>query len=342
MGMKQFKSENYNYLFNTKNGDFARWGKTLDDDPDYSPFGPEIADIEITTVCEGPAGVPCKFCYKGNTKRGINMSFETFKSVFDKLPKTVTQIAFGADATLEANPDIWKIMHYCRKNGVVPNITVANIDNDTAKRLVKYTGAVAVSRYENSDWCYDSVKRLIDAGHKQVNIHQLLSEETFNEAMDTIRDITFDTRLKGLKAVVFLSLKPKKRGEKFTRLSQDKFNTIVEMSETHNIAYGFDSCGSNKFVNGQEDKEKYINSVESCESSCFSMYVDVHGKYFPCSFTPGIENEKVGNWFNGIPIIESNDFIKDVWNNTLVKQFRSQLINNKDENGLRKCPLYWI
>ena len=31
--IKKLCSENYNYIFNTKNGYFARWGKTYEDDP---------------------------------------------------------------------------------------------------------------------------------------------------------------------------------------------------------------------------------------------------------------------------------------------------------------------
>ena len=341
---KSLRSGIVNWDFDKKTGAMTTWGKTYGDDPEYSPFGPTIADIEITTVCEGPAGVPCSFCYKGNTKRGTNMSLDTFKKVFNKLPNTLTQIAFGADATLEANPDVFEIFRYCKDNGVIPNVTVANIDNSTAKQLTELCGAVAVSRYENSNWCYDSVKRLHDAGHEQVNIHQLLSEETYEEALQTIKDVATDSRLAKLKAVVFLSLKPKKRGEKFTRLPQDKFNQIVKAAEKQGIAYGFDSCGSNKFVNGlsDTDKDKYINSVEPCESSCFSMYIDVHAKYFPCSFTPGIVNNGAGDWDQGIDIVNSLHFVKDVWNTPKVAKFRNTLITNKDKNGLRKCPLYWI
>jgi hypothetical protein len=67
---KYFKSSNYNYRFNLNNGFFARWGKTFDHDPPYSPFGPEIADIEISTICPGIDGIHCPYCYKANTKTG--------------------------------------------------------------------------------------------------------------------------------------------------------------------------------------------------------------------------------------------------------------------------------
>ena len=150
---KILTSENYNCRFNMENGYTEVWGKTKEDNPDYCPYGPEIFDIEITTKCAGIDNKPCAWCYKSNTSKGTNMSFETFKRVFDQLPKTVNQIAFGADAQCKSNPDIWKMMDYCIEHNVIPNITVADIDYDTAKKLVARCGAVAVSFY--GDGAYD-------------------------------------------------------------------------------------------------------------------------------------------------------------------------------------------
>jgi len=94
--LKILQSENYNYQFDKKNGMFMRWGKCIKDDPDFSPFGPEIADIEISTICSGVKGVGvCKFCYKSNTPKGSYMSLDTFKRLFAKFPPTLTQIAAG-------------------------------------------------------------------------------------------------------------------------------------------------------------------------------------------------------------------------------------------------------
>ena len=66
---KMLFSGDYNYIFNYKTGMFVRWGKTKEDDPKFSPIGPEIADIEITTICNGVRGKEkdgkrklCDFC----------------------------------------------------------------------------------------------------------------------------------------------------------------------------------------------------------------------------------------------------------------------------------------
>ena len=88
---KCVRSEDYNFNFDKKSGAFARWGVTLEDDPEYSKFGNEILDIEVSTICHQG----CSFCYKANVAKGENMSFDVFKTILDKMPPTLTQIAVG-------------------------------------------------------------------------------------------------------------------------------------------------------------------------------------------------------------------------------------------------------
>jgi len=105
---KRFYSKNYFFHFNKDNGILVRTdGGESKSDPELKYGLPEIVDMEISTVCS----MGCDFCYKGNTKKGHNMSFETFKKIFQKLPKTVTQIAFGI-GDIDGNPDIWNIFQY--------------------------------------------------------------------------------------------------------------------------------------------------------------------------------------------------------------------------------------
>ena len=90
-------------------------------------------------------------CYKSNTSQGKNMSLETFKKIFHKIPLNLTQIAFGI-GDIDANPDLWKIMEYCRNNNynqVVPNITIngKRLTDEHIGMLAELCGAVAVSRY---------------------------------------------------------------------------------------------------------------------------------------------------------------------------------------------------
>ena len=334
-------SEGYSYVFRKSDGLFLRWGKTQADDPDYSPFGPEIADIEITTACNGVPGLngvksPCKFCYKSNGPTGHNMTLAQFKTILDKIPKTLTQAAFGADSEAVSNPDLWGMMAYCRSLGVIPNITVANISNETADKLATYCGAVAVSRYANKNVCYDSVKRLTDRGMKQINIHAMVSVETFDDVMETIKDRQADPRLAKLNAVVLLSLKQKGRGASFTPLPQNKFTELVNLAmQTGGI--GLDSCSCPKFmeaVKNRPDFKQIQLAAEPCESTLFSVYIDSFGMMHPCSFA---ETE-------GIDVLNCNDFLKDVWFHPETVKFRDNLIQTAKRNslGCRECPLYTI
>jgi len=106
---KVLMSEEYNYTFNKDNGRFFRWGKTKEDNPSYSPFGPEILDLEIS---KGSCLGNCDFCYKCNgfDNNSVNLSFANFKKIFDKMPKILTQIAFilenGKEITVKSNKKI--------------------------------------------------------------------------------------------------------------------------------------------------------------------------------------------------------------------------------------------
>jgi MoaA/NifB/PqqE/SkfB family radical SAM enzyme len=335
-GIKAVRSEDYNYNFDLTNGKFQRWGKTREDDPQKGP--PEILDIEVTTICKGPGGKPCSFCYKSNSPVGKNMSLETFKKIFNKLPRTITQIAIGGDAQATANPELFDMMRYCRNNDyniVIPNITVADISDSTADQLSELCGAVAISRYSDKSLCYDSVKKLVDRGMDQVNIHMMICQESYQQCIETIEDYSTDPRLKGMNSIVFLSLKQKGRGVKFHNLPQEEFTHLIQLGLKNNVRMGFDSCSAHKFLLAIADRPdlKYLEEmVEPCESSLFSTYIDVNGKYYPCSFAP--DSDIAGN---GIDVIEADNFMMDVWHHPSTEKFRNQLLC-----GGRKCPLFDI
>lgn len=332
-GMKKrlqvFSSPDYNYVFNRETGHFARWGATYDDDPQTAPV-PEIIDIEVTTICNNG----CPFCYKGNTQNGRNMSQETFKSIIDRMP-FLTQCAIGADAGGMSNPELFDMMRYARAKGIVPNITVADITDETADNLAELCGAVAVSRYANKNKCYDSVKRLTDRGMKQVNIHIMVSEETLGQVKETLGDYLTDPRLKKLNAIVLLSLKRKGRGVNHRTLSQEKFSGLVKFALDNQIPIGFDSCSAHKFaasVTGHEKELEFRTLTEPCESTLFSAYVDVDGKFWPCSFCEHDES-----FSEGIDVAGCADFKRDVWDHPRTIEWRKRLLD-----GGRKCPMYEV
>jgi len=340
--IRTLRTKDYNWNFDTLTGTFARWGQTFQDDPHWSPMGPEILDIEVTTQCKGPGGKLCSFCYKANTPSGKNMSYKTFKNILDKMPNNLMQIAFGADAQCTSNPDIWKMMEYAREKNIVPNITVADIDDNVADRLSRICGAVAVSRYANKNICYDSVKRLTDRGLKQTNIHIMVSEETKKQVLETLKDyIKKDSRLKDMNAIVLLSLKKKGRGSSHTPLDQEEFNNIVNYALDNNVPIGFDSCSAHKFLNaikGHDKEQQMTMCTEPCESfGMFSSYINVDGHYFPCSFCEGSHDE----FIEGPNVAECNDFLTDVWNSDKIKAWRGYMSKRKDNNNFN-CPIFTV
>lgn len=349
------KNNEFNMFFRKSDGFTAKWGKTFEDDPSYNPFGNEIADIEITKACRGIRNSkdgkrsPCAFCYKSNSANGTYMNFETFKKIFDKLneSKTMTQIAFGVDAEAseDLNPDIWKIFEYTKNNGVTPNVTVADITPYTAEKIVSFCGACAVSAYQyNKNCCYDTIKLLLDEAKRQnkkdfaVNIHIMISKETLSFVHEVIEDYQKDERIKGMNAIVFLSLKQKGRGEYFNKISENEFKDLVDICFKNNIKFGMDSCSANKFLKSIEEREDFdvlSSYVENCEKLLYSLYINDEGKLFPCSFM-----EKEGEWENGIDMLKINNFVKDVWYSDLVKKDREISLHCINCNGCNSCSYY--
>ncbi|HBY20784.1 MAG TPA: hypothetical protein DEG71_07220 [Clostridiales bacterium] len=321
------KSKDYNWIFNTKTGLFNRWGESIKDDPQFSPIGPEILDIEISTVCHQG----CKFCYKKNVSIGKNMSLETFKIILDKVKKNLGQVAFGI-GDLNANPDLLSMMWYCKTNNIIPNITINGygLNDQSACQLAEICGAVSISNYDK-DVCYNAVKLLTDYGLKQCNIHQLLCEESYIQCLSLLEDIQKDNRLKNLNATVFLSLKQRGRGINYHPLLKYHFNFLVGNLLNNKIRFGFDSCTANKFLlylgkhKEYKDLEQYI---EPCESNLFSGYINVDGKYFSCSFSEDGD---------GLDVVNCKDFITDIWNHPSTIEWRNRLLDCN-----RNCPIYKI
>lgn len=331
---KFLRSKDLNYSFNMKNGYMEVYGKSKEDDPSWSPYGPFIADVEITTICNGIRGKLCQYCYKSNTCNGKNMSLATLQKVINTINqnKTLTQVAFGLGSTGEENPELWDMCKWLRSINIIPNGTVADISNETAKKIAQYFGACAISYHSDKDVCYDSVKKLTDLGMEQVNMHYVIYKENFNETLQVFDDILNDPRLSKLNAIVLLSLKKKGRAENsnFTQLSQSDFNTLVHLAFKKGIRLGFDSCSAPKFekaIHGFPNEKALLQLSERCESSCFSLYCNVNGMYYPCSFS---------EFGEGIDLTNCTDF-DNVWMHPRTNCFRNNLLAND-----RNCPIYEI
>ena len=348
---KMLRSKGYNFNFNKVSGYFERWGTTLEDDPDYSPFGPEILDLEISTsvrpehmknydkerlVYDGGCLGNCAFCYKSNGHYPTyNMNLDEFRNIVQTMPKTVGQIAFGI-LNIESNPDFFQMMSYARKSGIIPNYTCHGFDvtDEVAKKTSELCGAVAVSVY-NKTASYNAIKKFTDNGMDQVNIHYMISEETYDKAFEIMDDMRHDERLFAMNAIVFLSLKTKGGGENFTQLSTEKYNKLVAYALEKGVPFGFDSCGAHRFLNAVKYHKDYKNfemMAEPCESSCFSSYINCKGEYFACSFAEGHDM-----FSKGLDVLSTDDFLGEVWNGKETQNFRDVLLGQN-----RHCPLYDI
>ncbi len=351
---KYFCSDDYNYVFNLENGEFARWGRNKDDDPSYSEFGPELLDIEISTICSGipqkgkDEPTPCKHCYKSNTKVGSNMSFDTFQKIFSKIPKTVCQIAFGI-GDIDSNLDFFKMMEFCRENKVIPNYTTNGfrITDEIAQRTVRTCGAVAVSSYvQNKDICYNAVQKFSDTnkslkGKLQINIHCLLSKETLNFCYEVAKDSKSDKRLSNLNAIVFLQLKECGRGKSYSQISAQEYSDFLNFLLENKIRFGHDSCCFPNliFFSKESMKENIRLVAEGCESARMSLYINTEGIAFPCSF--------VEDKFKGNDVANCKSFINDIWNSSEVSSFRNALLKSTENcncaeknKSCFKCPVY--
>lgn len=347
---KLYRSDDYNYDFNRYTGYFKRWGKTENDDPKVGSL--EIFDLEIDERCNGipspgaETATPCTFCYKSNTKVGRYMTFETFKGIFDKLPPSLMQIAFGI-GDIQGHPDLFKFFDYCLHNehnpGVIPNITTNGygVTPELAAKIASYGGGVAVSRYENYDVCYNAVKNLTDAGILQVNIHQLISVESLQSCYQVIDDVASDPRLAKVRYILFLTLKPKGKRNKWHVLKNvDEYRKLIEYAWEKNVNIGFDSCSAPTFLASVKDHpefEKLNAMVEACESDRFSGYANVEGIWSHCSFTEGIES------WGTVDLKTIDDFDRDLWNNPVVTRFRECLTCQKNDHLGKEvylCPVF--
>lgn len=352
-GDRTIMSKGFNMGFRKADGLTVKWGASLGEDPTHCPFGNEIADIEITTSCQGIHGTdgkrqPCGWCYKSLGPKGRHMPLGTFKQVFDNLNKarTMTQIALGADAGGLANPDTLAIMDYAILHGVTPNITVADITSAAAEALAKRCGAVAVSCYpHNKHACYNSVELLADARGRlgrgmAVNMHVLLARETLPLIEEVLADIKDDPRLAGLQAVVFLSLKRRGRGVSLNQVGKAEFTALMGRLLDGGVPFGMDSCSATAFLDVLDNREEGARLkplVEPCEAFCFSAYVNVEGRMFPCSFMEG-----EAGWEEGIDLANPLDF-QEVWrNDPRVAEWRARALENIRGKGCNSCPAFEI
>ena len=285
-----------------------------------------------------------EFYEKFNTKQEI---IEHIKSITTLPVKAIkiqnqgllSQIAFGITSPYD-NPDFFKMMEYAREFDVIPNYTINGTDmtEEVADKTVELCGACAVSCCSDLEKTYNAVKLLTDRGLKQVNIHCVAMQTTYDLIIKLINDVASeDIRVKDLNAIVLLKYKPKgTNAGKFKPLTLEQYKTIFNFAREKKVGLGFDSCSAPVYLETIKDEttfEKMAAYAEPCESTLFSIYINSYGECSPCSFT---ENECRDwcDWDKGISVLNSPDF-ESIWNNERIKSFRERLLSNG-----RKCPMF--
>lgn len=296
------EDHHYTCFFNKNIGLNIRFGKEIDDDPEYCELGPEILDIEISVngCVPVPGSTNCKYCYKNNTSIDpTNMPFNTFKKIVDSFPANLSQIAFGITG-LKTNPDMPKMFAYCREIGIVPNVTTvgADMDEDILDVLCQHCGAVAVSCYTGAkDLCYKTIKMIHDRAKEKfnrdlhVNMHIVVSEDNMPHLHEVLKDIA-DKKVDGLKSIVLLRIKPKGRAAHMNcHVSKDIYKELVAFCLDNKISFGFDSCSAMPVMEVLTElgHPELCASCEKCESSSLSAYINVLGQYWSCSFAEGTD-----------------------------------------------------
>jgi MoaA/NifB/PqqE/SkfB family radical SAM enzyme len=102
-----------------------------------------------------------------------------------------------------------------------------------------------------------------------------------------------------------------------------------------NISIGFDSCAFPRFSEAIKDltnREKLLIMTEGCESfGRFSVYINVDGRCFPCSFC-----EHETDWEKGFDLL-TTDFMEEVWNGPEFEEGQKILLKNSGA-----CPVFEI
>ena len=332
----------YHCFFDKTSGLNIRFGETLGDDPEYCGLGPEILDLEVSVngCVPVPGSTNCRYCYKNNTNApATNMSFETFKAIVDRFPKNLSQIAFGITG-LQTNPDLERMFKYCRKIGIVPNVTTvgADMNDKMLDVLAENCGAVAVSCYTGAKaLCYETIakihQRAKDKFNKNlhVNMHIVLSKDNLSHVKEVLQDIA-DKKVPDLNAVVFLRIKPKGRASKMDcQVPKEIYSDILSFCFEKDIPFGFDSCSATPVIEVLKDfeKENLCDNCEPCESSKFSSYINVKGEYWSCSFTEGL--------YDFIKPINVLDYgpVTEWWNSDEIKKVR-----NCQNPACKSCPVF--
>ena len=133
-------------------------------------YGPSHVQIEITTFCN----MDCLSCGRRYLiGKGCHMTLEVFRNIYDQIQPTNVNLSGLGEPLL--NPQVFKIIQYCKQNGSVVNFpTNLSVSNNVMEELVR-------SRI-------DQIKVSIDAASAQT-YRNLRKKDKFHHVLENIRTI---------------------------------------------------------------------------------------------------------------------------------------------------------
>ncbi|MHA1232498.1 MAG: radical SAM protein, partial [Candidatus Helarchaeota archaeon] len=260
------------------------------------------------------------------------LSMDDFEILLKKMRDArVLQIALGGgEPTL--HPEFVEILKKLRVNGdIIPNYTTNGtlLTNEILEASKKYCGAVAVSYMENLyKTTLEAAKKFVDYGI-QVNVHIVLLKSRLQNL-----NLIVEKYLKlGVNGIVLLLFKPMGRGKNQKNevlMQQDKkllllkIFEILALNEKFDFKLNFDACSAPLL----KDMPFLAESIDGCNGSRYSCYVDWNLKVKPCSFMqdqPGVD-------------LKNNTFEK-IWRSELFIEFRNKLMNYR-YLGCKTCNFF--
>jgi MoaA/NifB/PqqE/SkfB family radical SAM enzyme len=269
-------------------GLFIRGDKPDGTSPEWSPAGPELADIHITDYCP----MTCSYCYReSNPAKSTHMSVEVFRDILKAMQRTVCQIAIGGGSP-QHHPQFPEILQTAHDLGIVPSYTTNGLDltEEILDATAQFCGAVAVSLHKplNDPHTVKAMDKLIKAG-VPTGVHVILMEENIDFWRSLLvlaeRGIGMFTR-DDLYSCIFLMHKPIGRASWNQHPTREQKINFMRALKNYKgkVDVGIDSCASSSFISSFPLEELPVESLGPCDSGCFSIFIDEHLMVSPCSF----------------------------------------------------------
>ncbi len=289
---------------------------------------PEMVHLSITNKCNQS----CPFCYVRQT--GDDMNTGEIMRLIDTLSEMkVFQVAIGGGEPF-LRDDLFQIAAYCRKKGIVPNITTngSMLDNSIIEKLTGIVGQINLSVNEciGSTDCTKAISMLKHAGIR-VGVNLMVSHKNISLIENTISDLS------ALNVENIILLRPKPAKNRAWYLENKLNSSDIKMLKAALSPYTDIIRVDCSLVCLMQDIPSAVleyRSVFGCVGGIRFCTIRNNGDVYPCSFfneTDGDCKEYLaGN-------VLSSDF-RNIWRSAeIFKKFRT--MNNKISGRCKECRI---